>query len=109
MPVALGRQYFREEKGVDGVDQNIGEDDSQGGKHTKLREGRETGQEKKGEADGGRQHSQQAKGPDLLGHLNTAGFIGTVEKQEVGDAVIDGEGNDRPSEPDGQDGNGFLE
>ena len=87
------------------MDEDVGKQNAQGGKLADLGKRKETAEGQKCKADRGGQHGQESQGPDLSGCVQSARFMGTVQKQKVGDAVIHGKGDDRAPESDGHQRN----
>ena len=109
-PASAGRRrHDREDNRIDGMHENIGEQDAEGGKFPDLGQRGESADRQERKADRRGQHGQQAQRPDLPGRFQAVGPMGTVQEQEVGYAVIDGEGDDGAAEADGHHGNGGME
>ena len=91
------------------MDKEKREKNAQRGKRPDLGQGGKTAEGQEGKAGRRGQHGQQSQGPDFPGRVGASCFVRTVQKQQVGDAVINREGEDCPPEADGHHRDGGLE
>ncbi len=85
------------------MDKDEGKPDAQGREEAQLPQNGEIGKTESGKRPHRREGRQQPHGPDLLCGLRAPGLSGPVQKQEVGDAVIDGDRDDGAAKSQGHD------
>ena len=79
------------------------ESDAQGGKESELPKHEKISQAEGAESPHGGQDGNQPDAPDFMGGLPAIGSMGTVQKQKVGNAVVDGDRNNGTAETENHD------
>ena len=104
------RRHFREDFRIQGVNKQIGEEEAQGGKLSQFPEHREITQaeHQKGADSGGKSHGA-ANGFHLPGRIDAFGGVGPVKKEQVSDAVVIHQRDERPGKSQDHNGNGGVQ